>query len=45
MKEPFPDMSDHLLNESAVADQVPNDDKASSVAPPHLSHRDVVWLD
>ncbi|HEU5470523.1 MAG TPA: tryptophan halogenase family protein [Actinophytocola sp.] len=33
MKEPFLDMSDHLLNDSAVATQVPNDDAALGVEP------------
>jgi tryptophan 6-halogenase len=33
MKEPFLDMSDHLLNDSAVATQVPNDDEALGVEP------------
>jgi tryptophan 6-halogenase len=33
MKEPFLDMSDHLLNDSAVATQVPNDDDALGVEP------------
>ncbi|KLL12199.1 tryptophan halogenase family protein [Protofrankia coriariae] len=33
MKEPFLDMSDHLLNDSAVATQVPHDDEANGVEP------------
>jgi tryptophan halogenase len=33
MKEPFLDMSDHLLNDSAVATQVLNDDEANGVEP------------
>ena len=33
MDEPFIDMSDHLLNNSAVAAQVPNDDAATGVEP------------
>ena len=33
MREPFLDMSDHLLNDSAVATQVPNDDEAAGVEP------------
>jgi hypothetical protein len=33
MKEPFLDMSDHLLNDSAVATQIPNDDEALGVEP------------
>ncbi|HET9137969.1 tryptophan halogenase family protein [Actinophytocola sp.] len=33
MKEPFLDMSDHLLNDSAVATQVPHDDEAHGVEP------------
>jgi hypothetical protein len=33
MREPFLDMSDHLLNDSAVAAQVPNDDAANGVEP------------
>jgi tryptophan halogenase len=33
MKEPFLDMSDHLLNDRAVATQVPNDDEANGVEP------------
>lgn len=33
MREPFLDMSDHLLNDSAVATQIPNDDAALGVEP------------
>ncbi|WP_369228741.1 tryptophan halogenase family protein (plasmid) [Streptomyces sp. R39] len=33
MKEPFLDMSDHLLNDRAVATQVPHDDEAYGVEP------------
>ncbi|WP_433273341.1 tryptophan halogenase family protein [Actinosynnema sp. CS-041913] len=33
MKEPFLDMSDHLLNDSAVATQIPHDDEAEGVEP------------
>jgi tryptophan halogenase len=33
MKEPFLDMSDHLLNDRAVATAVPNDDEANGVEP------------
>jgi tryptophan 6-halogenase len=33
MKEPFLDMSDHLLNDSAVATQIPNDDETLGVEP------------
>jgi 2-polyprenyl-6-methoxyphenol hydroxylase-like FAD-dependent oxidoreductase len=33
MKEPFLDMSDHLLNDRAVATQVPHDDEANGVEP------------
>lgn len=33
MREPFLDMSDHLLNDSAVATQVPNDDDETGVEP------------
>jgi tryptophan 6-halogenase len=33
MKEPFLDMSDHLLNDSAVAAQIPHDDEANGVEP------------
>lgn len=33
MKEPFLDMSDHLLNDSAVATQLPHDDEANGVEP------------
>nr|6P00_A Chain A, Flavin-dependent tryptophan halogenase RebH [Lentzea aerocolonigenes]6P00_B Chain B, Flavin-dependent tryptophan halogenase RebH [Lentzea aerocolonigenes] len=33
MEEPFLDMSDHLLNDSAVATQVPHDDDANGVEP------------
>jgi tryptophan 6-halogenase len=33
MKEPFLDMSDHLLNDRAVATQIPNDDAALGVEP------------
>jgi tryptophan 6-halogenase len=33
MEEPFLDMSDHLINDSAVATQVPHDDEAHGVEP------------
>jgi hypothetical protein len=33
MKEPFLDMSDHLLNDSAVATAIPHDDAANGVQP------------
>ncbi|TDD59257.1 tryptophan 7-halogenase [Kribbella antibiotica] len=33
MAEPFIDMSDHLLNDSAVATQIPHDDAANGVEP------------
>jgi hypothetical protein len=33
MKEPFLDMSDHLLNDRAVATQVPHDDERNGVEP------------
>ncbi|WP_097868790.1 tryptophan halogenase family protein [Streptomyces sp. rh34] len=33
MKEPFLDMSDHLLNDRAVATQVPHDDEANGIEP------------
>ena len=33
MDEPFIDMSDHLLNDSAVATQVPHDDAAHGIEP------------
>lgn len=33
MAEPFIDMSDHLLNDSAVATQVPHDDDANGIEP------------
>ncbi|MCO5993387.1 tryptophan halogenase family protein [Actinoallomurus rhizosphaericola] len=33
MKEPFLDMSDHLLNDRAVATQVPNDDENDGIEP------------
>jgi flavin-dependent dehydrogenase len=33
MKEPFLDMSDHLLNDRAVATQVPHDDEVNGVEP------------
>ncbi|MFD1535398.1 tryptophan halogenase family protein [Nonomuraea guangzhouensis] len=33
MREPFLDMSDYLLNDRAVATQVPNDDEANGVEP------------
>jgi tryptophan 6-halogenase len=33
MKEPFLDMSDHLLNDSAVATAIPHDDEAEGVEP------------
>jgi tryptophan halogenase len=33
MREPFLDMSDHLLNDRAVATSVPNDDEANGVEP------------
>lgn len=33
MREPFLDMSDHLLNDSAVATQIKNDDEADGVEP------------
>jgi hypothetical protein len=33
MEEPFLDMSDHLINDSAVATQVPHDDAAHGVEP------------
>ncbi|MEU5853359.1 tryptophan halogenase family protein [Saccharopolyspora shandongensis] len=33
MREPFLDMSDHLLNDSAVATAVPHDDEANGVEP------------
>ncbi|MFF5142344.1 tryptophan halogenase family protein [Streptomyces sp. NPDC013157] len=33
MKEPFLDMSDHLLNDRAVATQVPHDDETHGVEP------------
>ncbi|SDL37080.1 tryptophan halogenase [Lentzea albidocapillata subsp. violacea] len=33
MKEPFLDMSDHLLNDRAVATAVPHDDEANGVEP------------
>ncbi|MEV0677486.1 tryptophan halogenase family protein [Actinosynnema sp. NPDC050436] len=33
MREPFLDMGDHLLNDSAVATQVPHDDEADGVEP------------
>ncbi len=33
MREPFLDMSDHLLNDSAVATQVPHDDETNGVEP------------
>jgi tryptophan 6-halogenase len=33
MREPFLDMSDHLLNDSAVATQIPHDDEAEGVEP------------
>lgn len=33
MKEPFLDMSEHLLNDRAVATQVPHDDEANGVEP------------
>ena len=33
MEEPFLDMSDHLVNDRAVATQVPHDDAANGVEP------------
>ena len=33
MREPFLDMSDHLINDRAVATQVPHDDEANGVEP------------
>ncbi|QKW35620.1 tryptophan 7-halogenase [Actinomadura sp. NAK00032] len=33
MREPFLDMSDHLLNDSAVATSIPHDDEADGVEP------------
>ncbi|MFI6346391.1 tryptophan halogenase family protein [Streptomyces sp. NPDC050560] len=33
MREPFLDMSDHLINDRAVATQIPNDDEKNGVEP------------